>query len=125
LNAANDRFTHAVRITETHFAFCRVHVYIHRRGIQLKKKERNWVLPFHERGVVAFANRPCDQTAFNRAAIYENELLTAGLSAQTCLADKSADSNLERSSVTDFDQALQQLSAVQIPDAITKRCCSW
>ena len=106
LNAANDRFTHAIRIAETHFAFCRVHVYVHRRGIKLKKEERNRVLSFHKGGVVAFANSPGEQTAFNRTTVHEHELLSAGLSAQTCLPGKTADSNLGRSSVTDFDETL-------------------
>ena len=68
--------------------------HLHRqRGVELKKKERNRVLPFHESRVVAFADGPSDKTAFNRPAVYEDELLAAGLSAETCLTDKTTDSN--------------------------------
>src|SRR5437762_8097191 len=52
LNAANHRLAHAIGIAETHFALCRVHIYIHSAGIELNKKKSNWVLPFHESSVV-------------------------------------------------------------------------
>ena len=81
-------------------------IYVHSRGIELEKKERNRILPFHESSVVALTNSPGHETAFYCAAVYEHELLTARLSAQTCLPDKTADSNFGRSSVTDLDEAL-------------------
>ena len=92
LNAANHRLAHAVGIAKTDFAFCRVHIYIDSAGIELNKKECNRILPFHKSCVVAFADGPGDKIAFNRPAVYEHELLAAGLSAETCLTDKTTDS---------------------------------
>src|SRR5512132_294273 len=112
LNAANHRLAHALGIAKTDLALCRVHIYIHSAGIELNKKKRNWVLPFHESSVVAFADGPGDKTAFNRPAVHEHELLAAGLSAETCLTDKTTDSNFGRGSAVHFDQALQQFDAV-------------
>src|SRR5438094_9804718 len=112
LNAANHRVAHAVGIAETHFALCRVHIYIHSAGIELNKKKRNWVLPFHESSVVAFADGPGDKSAFDRPTVYNHELLAAGLSAETCLTDKTTDSNFGESSAVHFDQALQQFDSV-------------
>ena len=112
LNAANHRLAHTVGIAKTHFAFCRVHIYIDSRGIELNKKERNRILPLHKSRVVAFADGPGDKTAFNRPPVYEHELLAASLSAETCLTDKTTDSNFGRRSAVHFDQALQQFDAV-------------
>jgi hypothetical protein len=81
LNAANHRLAHTVGIAKTDFAFCRVHIYIDSRGIELNKKERNRILPFHKSCVVAFADGPGYKIAFNRPPVYEHELLAAGLSA--------------------------------------------
>ena len=89
-----------------------MHIYIHSAGIELKKKERNRVLPFHKGCVVSFADGPGNKTAFNRPAVYEHELLAAGLSAETCLTDKTTDSNFGGRSAVHFDQTLQQFYAV-------------
>ena len=43
---------------KTDFAFCRVRIYVHRLGIELKKQERNRVLSFHQSSVVSLANSP-------------------------------------------------------------------
>src|SRR6266513_4312429 len=80
LNAANDRLAHSVGIAKTHLALCRMHIYVHSAGVEHEEKKRNRVLPFHKSRVVAFAYCPCDKTTFDRPAVYEDELLTAGLS---------------------------------------------
>ena len=121
LNAANHRLAHALGIAKPDFALCRVHIYIHSAGIELNKKKRNWVLPFHESSVVAFADGPGDKTAFNRPAVYEHELLAAGLSAETCLTNKTTNSNFGGRRAVHFDQTLQQFDAVQVPDPIAER----
>src|SRR6266513_946868 len=108
LNAANDRLAHSVGIAKTHLALCRVHIYIHSAGVELEEKKRNRVLP-------------CHKTTFDRPAVYEDELLTAGLSAHTCLTDKTTASDFRRGSAVHFDQALQQFDAVQVPDPIAER----
>ena len=63
------------RIAKTHFAFCRVNIYIDTRRIKLEKEERNRILPFHESRMVAFTHSGSDEAAFNRATVYKNELL--------------------------------------------------
>ena len=75
--------------------------------------------------MVAFAESGCDETAFNRPAVYKNELLRPRLPAQTCLPDKAADSNLARSSAVYLNESLQQLNAIQISNTITERCRRW
>jgi hypothetical protein len=112
LNAANYRLAHAVGIAKTHFSLCRVHIYIHSAGIELNKKERNRILPFHESSVVAFSDSTGDETAFDRPAVYEQELLAAGLSAESCLTNKTTDLNFWGGSAVHFKQALQQFDAV-------------
>jgi len=93
LNAADDRFTHRSRIAETHFAFCRVNVYIDCGWIEIEKKKRDRILPSHERGVVAFPDSGSDDAALDGAGIYKNELLRARLPAQAGLTDEPADLN--------------------------------
>src|SRR5262249_15771766 len=112
LDAANHRLAHAVGIAKTHFAFCRVHIYVHGAGIDFKKQKRNRVLPFHKSRVVAFAHGPSDKTAFDRPAVSEHELLASVLSAQTSLTDKTTNSNFERGIAVHFDQPLQQFSTI-------------
>src|ERR1043166_28593 len=107
LNALNDCFTHSGRVTKTYFALCRVNIYIDTRRIDLEKKEGNRVLPFHESGMVAFADSGSDEAAFNRAAAYKNELLRSGLATQTGLSNKAADTDLGRMSAGYLDQTLQ------------------
>ena len=93
LNTADDRFTYCSWITETHFALCRVHVYIDCGWIEIEKKKRDRILPSHERGVVAFPDSRGNDAAFDRAAVYKNELLRARLPAQAGLTDEPADLN--------------------------------
>src|SRR5438552_17008215 len=94
LNALNDRFPNSGWITKTHFAFRRVNIYIDTRRIELEKEERHRVLAFHESRMIAFTDRASNKAAFNRAAIYKNELLRSGLAAQTSLSGKATDPNL-------------------------------
>src|SRR5262249_45753188 len=101
------RFAHSGRIAKTHFAFCRVNIYIDTRRIEVEKKERNRILPFHESRMVAFTDSAGDKAAFNRATVYKNELLRSGLPAQTSLSDKAADPNPLRTSACCFNQSLQ------------------
>ena len=61
------------------------------------------------------------KTAFDRPAVYEHELLAAGLSAETCLTDKTTNSNFGEHRAVHFDQTLQQFDAVQVPDPIAER----
>ena len=75
--------------------------------------------------MVAFAETGCDEAAFNRPAVYKNELLRPRLPAQACLPDKAANLNLVRSSAAYLNEALQQLNAIQISDTITERCRGW
>src|SRR6516162_5736372 len=72
LNALNDCFTHSARVTKTHFALCGMNIYIDTRRVELEKEERNRVLPFHESGMVAFADCSGDKAAFNRATVYKS-----------------------------------------------------
>ncbi len=122
LNASNHRFAHTVGIAKTDFAFCRMHIYIDSRRIDLNKKEGNRILPFHKSCVVALTHGSSDNIVFNRSSVDEYELLAAGLPAKTCLTDKPTDLNFRRSSDVHFNQALQQLHAVQVAYPITE-CC--
>ena len=87
-----------------------MNIYIDTRRIELEKKKRNRILPFHESGMVAFTDSGSDKAAFNRAAVYKKELLRSGLAAHTCLPDKAADPNLGRTIIRYLNQALQKLS---------------
>src|SRR5437588_9017617 len=94
----NNRLPNSDRVTKTHFAFCRVNIYINTRRIDLEKKERDRILPFHESGMVPFTDSGSDKAAFNRATIYKQELLRPGLAAQAGLPDKATNPNLGRTS---------------------------
>src|ERR1051326_6296612 len=98
LNAMNHDLAYAGGIAKAHFAFRRVNIHIDTARIEFNKKKRDRVLPFHKRRVVAFADGPSDEAAFNGAAIYEHELLAAVLSTQTCLTNKTADFDFRRGS---------------------------
>src|SRR3954454_10667297 len=112
LNASNHRFAHTIGITKTHFAFCRMHIYIDSFGIELNEKERNRILSLHQSCVIAFADSSSDKVAFNRASVYEHELLAATLPAETCLTDKTTDLNFWGGSAVYFNQPLQQFDAI-------------
>src|ERR687888_154637 len=56
LNRMNDCLAYCGRIAKAHFAFCRVNVYVHRRGIDLEKKKRYRKLTFHQSGMIALAD---------------------------------------------------------------------
>jgi len=87
----NDRLPNSGWITKTHFAFCRVNIYVNTRRIEFEKEEADRILPFHKSGMVAFADNGRDEAAFNRAPVYKDELLCPGLAAQAGLSDKAAD----------------------------------
>src|SRR5690349_16969641 len=97
-----------------------IHVYSAR--IQRKKKKGNRVLSFHQSGVVAFAYGPGDKTTFDRPSVYEHELLTPVLPAKPCLTDETGNPDFARGSAINFDKALQQFVAIQVPNTITERC---
>jgi hypothetical protein len=106
LNAANDCFPNCGRIAKTHFALCRVNVHIDNRWIELKKQECNWILSFHESGMIAFTDSGSDEAAVNGAAVYKDELLCSGLATYACLPDKTADLNLRQSRAVHGNQPL-------------------
>ena len=83
--------------------------HLHRQlaGSSSRKRNVTGILPFHESCMVAFTDSASDKAAFNRAAVYENELLRSGLPAETCLTDKATDPNLGRTNARYLDQALQ------------------
>ena len=112
LDAPSHRLAHAVGITKTDFAFCRVHIYVDSRGIELNKKKCNRILPLHKSRVVTLADAARDKIAFNRTSVHEHELLAAALPAKTCLTDKTTDLNFWGGSTVHFNQPLQQFHAV-------------
>jgi len=89
----DDRLPDCSGITETHFALCRVNVYIDGGWIEIEENKRDRILSFHERGVIAFADSRGNNPAFDRAAVYKDELLRPRLPTQTRLADEPADLN--------------------------------
>src|SRR5438034_6870118 len=107
LNRVNKRFTDCSRIAKTHFTFCRVNVYIDRRGIDFEKEERYRILAFHQSGVITLAECSREKRAFNGAAIYKDKLLRPCLPAQSCLADKSSCANISRRCAVYLNKALQ------------------
>ena len=88
-NRFDDRFPNAGRIAKAHFPLGRVHIHIHRGGIELEKEKRDRKLPLHERGVVALAQGGREHRAFNGAAVDEDELLRAALPAHSRLANQA------------------------------------
>src|SRR4029077_20599248 len=111
-NASNDCFPDTIWIAKTDLAFGRVDIHIDCTGVEIEKKKGNGILPFHERSVITLAHRVCDERAFNRAPVHEDELLAARLPAQTGLADQAADSQLFPGRTIYFKQPLQQIRAV-------------
>ena len=73
---------HSAWIAKTYLTFCRVNVYVDCGWVEIDKKERDRVLPFHERGVIAFADTVRNEAAFDSAAVHKNELLSARLAAK-------------------------------------------
>ena len=84
-----------------------MNVYIDCRRIERDKKKRDWILPFHERGVIAFTDRGSDEPALDSATVYENQLLRTRLPAQARLPNEPADLNFPRSVTVKLNQALQ------------------
>ena len=60
--------------------------------------------------MIAFADPGSDEAAFNRTAIYKDELLGSALAAHSRLSDKATKSDAGRSSVGYLNQALQKLN---------------
>src|SRR4029450_11371525 len=89
----NDRLPDCGGITKTHFALCRVNVYVDSRRIEFQKEKGNRILTFNKRSMVALTDSRRKKRAFNSAAVYKNELLSPRLPAQSCLADKSPYAN--------------------------------
>src|SRR6266496_3018933 len=106
LKTTNDRFANSARIAKPHFTFCRVNIYINSRWIQLQKNERDRILPFHESGMVAFTHSGSDKAAFDRAAVYKDELLRPCLPAQPRLSYEPSNPNFLRGSAVYLNQAL-------------------
>ena len=51
-------------ITKTHFALCRVNVYVDSRGIEFNKEKGNRILTFHQRSMVALADSRREKMRF-------------------------------------------------------------
>src|SRR6266508_6178877 len=107
LNGMNDGFPDCCRIAKTHFAFCRVNIYIDSCGIEFQKEKGNRILAFHQSGMITLADSCCEKPAFNGTAVYKNELLRPGLSTQSCLTYKSTYANISRRRAIYFNKALQ------------------
>src|SRR6266487_3107065 len=107
LDRVNNRFTDCSRIAKTHFAFCRMNVYVDRRGIDLEKEERYRILAFHQSGMITLADSCREKSAFNGAAIYKDELLRPCLPAHSCLPDESSYANILRSRAVYLNKPLQ------------------
>ena len=75
-----------------------MNVHIDGSGVEIEKKKGDRILPFHQRGVIAFANGAGNQAAVNGATVHENELLRSRLSAQPRLSDEAANLNFSRRS---------------------------
>ena len=73
----NNRFTDCSRIAKTHFAFCRVNVYVDRRGIDFEKEATDRVAPFHQRRVIAFHQGEIQTAILHRAFVDEEMLILA------------------------------------------------
>jgi hypothetical protein len=75
--------------------------------------------------VVTFTNSPGDKTAFDRASVYKDELLAPVLPTHTGLTDKTIDPDFIGRSVFHLEQALQELDAVKVANAVPERCGTW
>ena len=93
-NRSDDRLVHAGRIAETDFAFGGMNIYVHECRVEIQKKKGDRELSFHERGVIAFAQRSGNHRTFHRAAVNKDKLLGARLAAETGLANETADVDL-------------------------------
>ena len=103
----DDRFAHSSHIPKTDFTLCRVNVYIDGAWIEIEEKKRNRILPFHQGGVITFADGGGYEAALDRTAVHKNELLRASLPAQARLPDEPADLNFGGSITVYLNQAFQ------------------
>src|SRR5262245_23464229 len=117
----NNPFPDCRGLTKPHFAFCRMYVYVDGRGIELETEKGDWVMPFHEGGMIALADSCCEKPTFDGATIYKDKLLRPRLAAQSRLTNKSTYADVLRSRVVYLNKALQQLSTIQIANPITER----
>src|SRR6266567_1349374 len=108
----NDRLPDCGGITKTHFALCRVNVYVDSRRIEFQKEKGNRILTFHERSMVALTDSRCEKRAFNGAPVYKNQLLRPCLPAQSCLPDKSSCANVEGRCAIYFNKAFQYRNTI-------------
>ena len=56
---------------------------VHASRTQIQEEKRDRILSLHERSVITFAYRACNQAALNGAPIHKDQLLGARLAAKT------------------------------------------
>src|SRR4029077_1455403 len=116
LHCLDDRLTNSGGIAKTNFAFRRMDVDVHFAWIQINKQKSNRKLSAHESGVITFAQGCGQDSALNRASVYENELLCSRLPAHPGSTDPA--SNLNATSIThgNFAQIVEELGPIEIAD---------
>src|SRR6056300_1314760 len=94
-----------------------VDVYINGGGIRFEKEKGDWILPFHEGGVIPFAKCPSDDGRLDRATVEKTELLTPVASSHSGRADESTNLYAFVLGGFDFEKATGEVVADESADA--------
>src|SRR5438105_15296188 len=89
--------------------------------IQINEQKRSRKLSAHERGVITFAPRGREDSAVNRASVYENELLCSRLPAHPSATDPALNLNTTPITQGNFEQIVEELGTIEIADPVSQR----
>ena len=89
---------------EFHFAFRRVNVHVHFRGIHFNEQTADRKAPFHQRGVIAFEQREINSAIFHRPPVDEKMLALAGRSRNPGRTNQTPERKL-RTALPGFGEA--------------------
>ena len=121
LHRLDNCLANAGRIAKTNFAFRRMDVDVYFTWIQINEQKRNRKLSAHESGVITFAQGGREDSAFNRASVYENELLCSRLPAHPSATDPALNLNTTPITQGNFEQVVEELRTIEIADPVSQR----
>jgi hypothetical protein len=121
LHRLDNCLANAGRIAKTNFAFRRMDVDVYFTWIQINEQKRNRKLSAHESGVITFAQGGREDSAVNRASVYENELLCSRLPAHPSATDPALNLNTTPITQGNFEQVVEELGTIEIADPVSQR----
>src|SRR5207302_11249912 len=109
------------RIAKTNDEFDEKDMDVYYARIQINEQKRNRKLSAHESGVITFAQGSGEDSALNRASIYENELLSSRLPAHPSATDPALNLNTTPITHGNFEQIVEEFGTVKIADPVSQR----